>query len=72
VGLPCRKTTGAPEPHRLSSTTRAVTESMGFVPGPDVGRALDELLERVVDDPSMNTREELLAYAEERGWPASS
>ena len=28
-----RKKTGVPDPHRLSSTTRAVTQSMGFVPG---------------------------------------
>src|SRR5689334_9770123 len=28
-----RRTTGVADPHRLSSTTRAVTQAMGFVPG---------------------------------------
>lgn len=33
--------------------------------GPAVGRVLDALLERVLDDPSLNTRERLLALARE-------
>jgi tRNA nucleotidyltransferase/poly(A) polymerase len=33
----------------------------GFAPGPELGRALDALLSRVVDDPSLNTRDQLLA-----------
>ncbi|MGE5927227.1 MAG: CCA tRNA nucleotidyltransferase [Gemmatimonadota bacterium] len=33
--------------------------------GPEVGRALDALLERVLDDPSLNMRETLLALASE-------
>jgi len=33
--------------------------------GPAVGRVLDALLERVLDDPSLNTREQLLALARE-------
>jgi tRNA nucleotidyltransferase (CCA-adding enzyme) len=33
--------------------------------GPAVGRVLDALLERVLDDPSLNTREKLLALARE-------
>jgi tRNA nucleotidyltransferase (CCA-adding enzyme) len=33
--------------------------------GPAVGRVLDALLERVIDDPSLNTRERLLALARE-------
>lgn len=61
-------------PHRLRDLAVGGDDlvSIGFVPGPGLGRALRELLERVVDDPSLNTRERLLAYAKERGWPASS
>jgi hypothetical protein len=33
--------------------------------GPDVGRVLDALLERVLDDPSLNDRERLIALAHE-------
>ena len=36
----------------------------GFKPGPELGRLLAELLTRVVEDPSKNTREQLLAEAE--------
>jgi tRNA nucleotidyltransferase (CCA-adding enzyme) len=45
--------------------------AMGFEPGPDLGRALQELLELVVDDPSMNERDRLLEHAKVAGWPAS-
>ena len=37
--------------------------SVGFEEGPALGRALQELLEAVVDDPGLNTRDELLARA---------
>jgi hypothetical protein len=37
----------------------------GFTEGPDLGRVLAALLERVVEDPSVNTREQLLQLAEE-------
>ena len=33
--------------------------------GPEVGRILDTLLERVLDDPALNERERLLALARE-------
>jgi tRNA nucleotidyltransferase (CCA-adding enzyme) len=33
--------------------------------GPEVGRALAFLLERVLDEPSLNTRDRLLALARE-------
>ena len=36
----------------------------GFKPGPELGRMLSELLTRVVEDPSKNTREQLLTEAE--------
>jgi tRNA nucleotidyltransferase (CCA-adding enzyme) len=36
---------------------------LGYTPGPALGRALQQLLEAVVDDPELNTRERLLARA---------
>ena len=37
----------------------------GMKPGPDMGRILNQLLEAVLDDPSLNTPEQLLALAEQ-------
>jgi tRNA nucleotidyltransferase (CCA-adding enzyme) len=39
---------------------------LGFKPGPELGRILHELLDRVVEEPGLNTREQLLARAKER------
>jgi tRNA nucleotidyltransferase (CCA-adding enzyme) len=39
---------------------------LGFEPGPELGRVLDELLGAVVDDPALNRRETLLERARER------
>ena len=39
---------------------------LGISPGPDLGRLLDWLLERVIADPSVNTREGLLDLARRR------
>ena len=39
---------------------------LGIAPGPDLGRLLDWLLERVIADPSVNTREGLLDLARRR------
>ena len=52
-------------PHRVSdlAVDGADLISLGFEEGPALGRALQELLEAVVDDPALNTREELLARA---------
>jgi hypothetical protein len=36
---------------------------LGYAEGPALGTALESLLDAVVDDPSLNTREELLARA---------
>jgi putative nucleotidyltransferase with HDIG domain len=36
---------------------------LGLSPGPRVGAILDALVERVLDDPALNTREQLLAIA---------
>ncbi len=60
-------------PHRLRDLAVDGDDllALGFAPGPDVGRALSELLELVVDEPAMNTREQLLEHAKEQGWPRS-
>jgi tRNA nucleotidyltransferase (CCA-adding enzyme) len=52
-------------PHRLGDLALDGSDliAAGFTPGPELGRALDDLLERVVDDPSLNTRERLLVEA---------
>jgi hypothetical protein len=38
---------------------------LGIPPSPRVGRILSELFERVTDDPTLNTREQLLRLARE-------
>jgi tRNA nucleotidyltransferase (CCA-adding enzyme) len=52
-------------PHRLADLSVDGTDliGLGYVPGPDLGRTLDALLEAVVDDPTLNRRETLLARA---------
>jgi poly(A) polymerase/tRNA nucleotidyltransferase (CCA-adding enzyme) len=44
-----------------------VMRELGIGPGPTVGRVLDELFERVTEDPSLNTREKLLELVREIG-----
>lgn len=39
--------------------------ALGMTPGPDLGRLLDELLERVIGDPMLNERNRLLGLARE-------
>jgi hypothetical protein len=36
---------------------------VGIAPGPQLGRTLSALLERVIEDPALNTREALLTEA---------
>jgi putative nucleotidyltransferase with HDIG domain len=52
-------------PHRLSDLAVDGDDLIeaGFEPGPELGRALEELLDVVVEEPELNTREELLARA---------
>jgi tRNA nucleotidyltransferase (CCA-adding enzyme) len=52
-------------PHRLADLAVGGDDliAAGFRPGPAVGRALQELLAAVVDNPALNTREELLRRA---------
>jgi tRNA nucleotidyltransferase (CCA-adding enzyme) len=44
-----------------------VMKELGIPPGPRVGQILNELFERVTDDPKLNTRESLLAIARDLG-----
>ena len=39
---------------------------LGFPAGPQLGRLLNDLLDLVVEEPALNTREQLLARAKER------
>jgi len=42
-----------------------IMAELGISPGPEVGRIMNALLERVLDDPDLNTRETLLRLARE-------
>ena len=42
-------------------------KELGIPPSPEVGRILNELFERVTDDPKLNTREHLSEIAREIG-----
>jgi tRNA nucleotidyltransferase (CCA-adding enzyme) len=55
-------------PYRLSDLAVDGTDliELGYRPGPALGQTLAELLDEVVDDPSLNRREALLARAEAR------
>jgi tRNA nucleotidyltransferase (CCA-adding enzyme) len=52
-------------PHRLADLALDGSDliELGVPAGPEVGRVLDALLERVVEDPALNTRDRLLAEA---------
>jgi tRNA nucleotidyltransferase/poly(A) polymerase len=53
------------QPHRLDQLAidGADLIALGATPGPELGRALEELLSEVVEEPATNTREHLLARA---------
>jgi len=53
------------QPHSLADLAVDGTDliELGYSEGPELGRTLDELLDAVVDDPSLNTREQLLERA---------
>lgn len=51
----------------LAVDGRGLMQHLGIQPGPAVGRILRALLERVLEDPSLNTEEQLLALARELG-----
>ncbi|HZR96272.1 MAG TPA: HD domain-containing protein [Gaiellaceae bacterium] len=56
------------QPHRLRDLAIGGDDliAVGFRPGPEIGRVLHDLLHDVVEEPSRNTRELLLARARER------
>lgn len=54
---------GDPLNRRHLAVTGAELQEVGIPAGPQMGAILDRLLTYVVDDPSLNTREELLARA---------
>jgi tRNA nucleotidyltransferase (CCA-adding enzyme) len=55
-------------PHRLCDLAVDGNDliKLGFRPGPQLGRILHALLDGVVEEPALNTREQLLARAKER------
>ena len=56
------------QPHRLAdlAVDGADLIELGFSEGPELGRTLESLLDSVVDEPALNTREQLLERAKER------
>ncbi len=54
---------GEPLNRRHLAVTGAELQEIGIPAGPQIGAVLDRLLNWVVDDPSLNTREELLSRA---------
>jgi tRNA nucleotidyltransferase (CCA-adding enzyme) len=54
-------------PHRLRDLAIGGDDLLaaGYRPGPEIGRALQSLLDDVITDPALNTRQALLARAEE-------
>ena len=62
----CRDQLAASVPLRradLAVDGRDLMAALGLAPGPRLGRILDRLVVRVVDDPELNTRRALLALA---------
>ena len=55
-------------PHRLGDLAIDGNDliALGVKPGPQLGRLLHELLDEVVDEPALNTRDRLLARAKEQ------
>ena len=53
------------QPHRLQDLAGDGGDllELGYAEGPQLGRVLDSLLDAVIDDPSLNTREQLLDRA---------
>ncbi len=51
------------EPRDLAIGGRELMSALGMPPGPRVGDTLAQLLERVIDEPALNTREALLDEA---------
>ncbi|HEX2141500.1 MAG TPA: HD domain-containing protein, partial [Candidatus Limnocylindria bacterium] len=58
------------EQRQLAVNGHDLVAGLGLRPGPEVGRILDRLMDAVLDDPALNSRERLLALA--RGELAAS
>ena len=54
-------------PRDLEVDGTDVMRELGIAPGPDVGRVIAAVFERVLDDPDLNTRERLLPLIREIG-----
>jgi tRNA nucleotidyltransferase (CCA-adding enzyme) len=56
------------KPHRVADLAVDGSDliGVGFSEGPELGQALEALLDDVIEDPSLNTRDQLLERAEER------
>jgi tRNA nucleotidyltransferase (CCA-adding enzyme) len=54
-------------PHDLEVDGTDVMRELGIGPGPEVGRTIAAVFERVLDDPDLNTRERLLPLIREVG-----
>jgi tRNA nucleotidyltransferase (CCA-adding enzyme) len=56
------------QPHRLADLAVDGDDllGLGFTEGPEVGRTLESLLDAVVEEPELNTRERLLERARGR------
>jgi putative nucleotidyltransferase with HDIG domain len=52
-------------PRDLAVDGNDLMAELGIPPGPEVGRIIGELFERVTDEPDLNARESLLALAKE-------
>jgi len=50
-------------PRDLTIDGHDIMRELSIPPGPEVGRILNELFERVLDEPSLNTREKLIELA---------
>lgn len=48
-------------PHDLAVSGTDVMEKLGLPPGPEIGRVMNQLLERVTDSPELNTKKALIA-----------
>jgi poly(A) polymerase/tRNA nucleotidyltransferase (CCA-adding enzyme) len=58
-------------PHDLVVDGNDVMRELGIPPGPQVGRVISALFERVLDDPDLNTRDRLIALIQEIGAAAT-
>jgi poly(A) polymerase/tRNA nucleotidyltransferase (CCA-adding enzyme) len=56
-------------PSDLAIDGTDVMKELGIAPGPEVGRVIRAVFERVLDDPDLNTRERLLALVHDLGAP---